>query len=98
MEEMGNQESSCPLSQKRFFWNHCPGLLHAITSNADSPEDADLLLLGSLTVFSACMPNVYGVYGQHEVFPNLFLFVTAKAQQGKEDFPFVGDWLSLFTK
>lgn len=60
-----------------------PGLLHAITSNADSPEDADLLLLGSLTVFSACMPNVYGVYGQHEVFPNLFLFVTAKASAGK---------------
>jgi len=29
------------------------------------------------------MPNVDGVYGQHEVFPNLFLFVTAKASASK---------------
>ena len=82
MEEMGNQEKQLPTFPKEIF-ETLPGLLQAITSNADSPEDADLLLLGSLTVFSACMPNVYGVYGQHEVFPNLFLFVTAKASAGK---------------
>jgi len=82
MENMGNQEKQLPAFPKEIF-ESLPGLLHAITSNADSPEDADLLLLGSLTVFSACMPNVYGVYGQHEVFPNLFLFVTAKASAGK---------------
>lgn len=82
MEEMGNQEKQLPAFPKEIF-ETLPGLLQAITSNADSPEDADLLLLGSLTVFSACMPNVYGVYGQHEVFPNLFLFVTAKASAGK---------------
>ena len=82
MEEMGNQEKQLPAFPKEIF-ESLPGLLQTITSNADSPEDADLLLLGSLTVFSACMPNVYGVYGQHEVFPNLFLFVTAKASAGK---------------
>ncbi|MEZ7914031.1 DUF3987 domain-containing protein [Macellibacteroides fermentans] len=82
LEEMGNREKQLPAFPKEIF-ETLPGLLHAITSNADSPEDADLLLLGSLTVFSACMPNVYGVYGQHEVFPNLFLFVTAKASAGK---------------
>lgn len=80
---MGESEgASLPAFPKEIF-ESLPGLLQAITSNADSPEDADLLLLGSLTVFSACMPNVYGVYGQHEVFPNLFLFVTAKASAGK---------------
>jgi len=82
MENMDNQEKQLPAFPKAIF-ESLPGLLRAITSNADSPEDADLLLLGSLTVFSACMPNVYGVYGQHEVFPNLFLFVTAKASAGK---------------
>ncbi len=82
MENMGNQEKQLPAFPKEIF-ETLPGLLRAITSNADSPEDADLLLLGSLTVFSACIPNVYGVYGQHEVFPNLFLFVTAKASAGK---------------
>ena len=82
LENMRNHEKQLPAFPKEIF-KSLPGLLHAITSNADSPEDADLLLLGSLTVFSACMPNVYGVYGQHEVFPNLFLFVTAKASAGK---------------
>ena len=82
MENMGNQEKQLPAFPKEIF-EKLPGLLHAITSNSDSPEDADLLLLGSLTVFSVCLPNIYGVYGQHEVFPNLFLFVSAKASAGK---------------
>ena len=82
IEDMGNQEKQLPAFPKEIFGN-LPYILQAITSNADSPEDADLLLLGSLTVFSACMPNIYGVYGQHEVFPNLFLFVSAKASAGK---------------
>ena len=58
-------------------------MLAQIVSRANSPEDADLLLLGSLTVFSACLPNVFGNYGGREVFPNLFLFVTAQASAGK---------------
>ena len=60
-----------------------PSLLSQIVAKSVSPEDADLLLLGSLTVFSACLPNVYGIYGGREVFPNLFLFVTAQASAGK---------------
>ncbi len=60
-----------------------PSLLSQIVSRANSPEDADLLLLGSLTVFSACLPNIFGNYGGREVFPNLFLFVTAQASAGK---------------
>jgi hypothetical protein len=60
-----------------------PSLLSQIVAKAVSPEDADLLLLGSLTTFSACLPNVYGIYGGREVFPNLFLFVTAQASAGK---------------
>ena len=40
-----------------------PDFLRQITDYANSREDADLLLLGSLVVTSACMPNVYGIYG-----------------------------------
>jgi hypothetical protein len=40
-----------------------PSLLSQIAAKAVSPEDADLLLLGSLTTFSASLPNVYGIYG-----------------------------------
>jgi hypothetical protein len=60
-----------------------PPLLQQVVAKADSPEDADLLLLGSLTVFSCCLPNIYGLYNQCEVYPNLFLFVAAKASAGK---------------
>lgn len=60
-----------------------PTLLSQIVSKANSPEDADLLLLGALTVFSACLPNVYGHYNKIKVYPNLFLFVTAQASAGK---------------
>jgi hypothetical protein len=60
-----------------------PDYLRQITGYANSREDADLLLLGSLVVMSACLPNVYGIYGGVTVYPNLFLFVTAQASAGK---------------
>ncbi len=60
-----------------------PDFLRQITEYANSREDADLLLLGSLVVTSACIPNVYGIYGGVTVFPNLFLFVSAQASAGK---------------
>ena len=53
-----------------------PDILKRIVADAVSDVDADLLILGSLTVFSACLPNVYGVYDRREVFSNLFLYVT----------------------
>ena len=63
--------------------NQLPDILKRIVADAVSEVDADLLILGSLTVFSACLPNVYGVYDRREVFSNLFLYVTAQASSGK---------------
>lgn len=60
-----------------------PAFLQKITAAANSDPDADILLLGSLTVLSACLPSVSGIYADREVFPNLFLFVTASASSGK---------------
>jgi hypothetical protein len=60
-----------------------PKFLRLVVAKANSPQDADMLILGTLTVVSACMPNVYGLYDDREVFPNLFLFVTAPASVGK---------------
>lgn len=60
-----------------------PDFLRQITNYANSGEDADLLLLSSLVVTSACLPNVYGIYGGVTVFPNLFLFVTVQAPAGR---------------
>ena len=60
-----------------------PLFLKNVVAKANSHQDADMLILGTLTVISACMPNVYGLYDDREVFPNLFLFVTAQASAGK---------------
>ncbi len=60
-----------------------PFLLRLVVEKSISPEDKDLLLLGSLVALSACLPNIYGIYAEREVYPNLFLFVTAQASAGK---------------
>ncbi|MCQ2608403.1 MAG: DUF3987 domain-containing protein [Bacteroidales bacterium] len=63
--------------------DNLPYLLSQIVGKAKSDEDADLLILGSITVFSACLPNIYGVYNKRDVYPNLFVFITAQASAGK---------------
>jgi len=65
------------------IFDQLPDLLRRITIKGTSPEDKDILLLGSLVSMSACLPNVFGVYAEREVFANLFLFVTAQASAGK---------------
>jgi len=60
-----------------------PNLLQKVVAKSNSPEDRDLLLLGSLVTVSACLPKIYGVYAEREVYPNLFLFITAQASAGK---------------
>ena len=65
------------------IYTDLPGLLQKVVAKSNSPEDRDLLLLGSLVVISACLPKVYGIYAEREVYPNLFLFVTAQASAGK---------------
>lgn len=57
--------------------------MQRIVKSSVSDVDADILVLGSLTVMSACIPKVYGMYDGREVFANLFLFVTARASAGK---------------
>lgn len=60
-----------------------PGFLRKIADLSTSPEEADLLILGAITVFSSSLPNVYGNYDGREVYPNLFLFIAAQASAGK---------------
>ncbi len=60
-----------------------PPFLKKVAESGDSDADADMLVLGSLAVISACLPGIYGVYDKQETFPNLYLFVTAQAGSGK---------------
>ena len=60
-----------------------PDFLKKIVGISNSEADSDILLLGTFTVLSACMPHIRGVYDRRTVYPNLFLFVTARASSGK---------------
>ena len=60
-----------------------PEILLPIVDNESSPVKADLLLLGTLTFFSALMPNVYHKYGTHILYANLYLYVTAPPASDK---------------
>ena len=60
-----------------------PHFLETIAQVNDSDADADMLILGSLAVISACLPNISGIYAKLKIYPNLYLFVTARAGSGK---------------
>ena len=86
-EESEESEENAPEMQLPTFSqsirNDLPSIMQRIVADSTSDVDADILVLGSLTVFSACIPNVFGVYDRRQVFANLFLFVTARASAGK---------------
>ena len=85
-EEVGETEESGKVGLPTFpveCYENLPGLLNRAIDKGTSAEDKDILLLGSLVTLSACLPNISGTYDRREVFPNLFLFVTAKASAGK---------------
>lgn len=76
------EENPLPTIPETVYYN-LPDFLQRVTAKATSAEDKDLLLLGSLVAISPCLPNIYGVYAERNVYPNLFLFVTAQASAGK---------------
>lgn len=85
-EEIGDleelQETNLPTFPDEVY-SDLPELLQKVVAKSNSNEDRDLLLLGSLVAISSCLPNIYGIYAEREVYPNLFLFVTAQASAGK---------------
>ena len=60
-----------------------PQILQSVVNHSASSAEADMMLMGAITTLSASLPNVYGIYDQSQVFPNLYLFVNAKASAGK---------------
>ena len=60
-----------------------PQILQSVVNHSASPAEADMMLMGTITTLSATLPNIYGIYDQNTVFPNLYLFVNAKASAGK---------------
>ena len=60
-----------------------PDFLRMVAMHGETSQEKDVLILGSITTLSACLPNVSGLYDGVEVHPNLFFFLTARASSGK---------------
>ena len=78
----GEEETPLPTFARQIR-DLLPEFFQKIVDQSISEEDADILLLGALTVISAVLPNISGVYNRRPVWSNLFLFVTARASSGK---------------
>lgn len=84
------ETSSCIIETKEemptfsnALYDTIPDFLKEVVQPSSSDEERDIMLLGTLTAFSACFPNLFGIYDEHKVYSNLYLFVTAPASAGK---------------
>lgn len=59
-----------------------PPFFQEVVNTANSDAEADMMLMGAITTLSSALPNIYGIYDHNIVYPNLYLFVIAKASAG----------------
>ncbi len=77
-----NSPADLPTIPEEVFGS-LPKIVTQVCEAAKSETERDILLIGAIVTFSSCLPNVFGIYDRRKVFPNLYLFVTAKASAGK---------------
>jgi hypothetical protein len=65
------------------IYQNLPDPIKELFTSIQNPYERDILLLGTLTVLSGCMPNVIGFYDRKWVSPNLYTFIEAPAGSGK---------------
>lgn len=60
-----------------------PALLRDCCDMFEEPIEKDVVLVSALTVLSACLPNIKGLYFDELYTPHLFTFISAPAGSGK---------------
>jgi len=60
-----------------------PEFFSKVVETVDSGHSRDMLLLATITVMSGLIPNVRTVYGDEEVYPSLYLLISAGSSKGK---------------
>jgi len=60
-----------------------PDFFQRVVEKAESKEERDILLMGALGATSVCLHKIYGIYDGNQVYPNIYLFITAQASAGK---------------
>ena len=62
-----------------------PILIRDIMATMSDPASRDKMVLGALAVISGIMPNIYGLYGGHTVYPPLYFIFYGPAASRKGD-------------
>lgn len=75
-------------------YSSLPPIIKEAVGNASSPDERAVILLGALACLSSTIHNMYGIYYQKVVFPNLFVFITADAGMGKGALTFCKELVS----
>lgn len=65
------------------LFDRLPPLFQAAVKPHRNRRQRDIMLQSALTVVSACIPGVTGLYDGNEYSPHLYFFVVAKAASGK---------------
>lgn len=76
-------QDELPATLAKEIYEHLPEPLKELFTPIQNAHERDILLLGTLTVLSGCMPNVMGFYDRKWVSPNLYTFIEAPAGSGK---------------
>jgi hypothetical protein len=64
-------------------YENLPNILMKACEPFDEGRQRDIFLTGALGVLSGCFPSVFGLYGNEEVYSNLFIFISAPPASGK---------------
>lgn len=60
-----------------------PDILQEECVKYTDKRERDMFLIGCLVAISGCLPNVYGIYDQRTVYPNLYAMIIAPPASGK---------------
>lgn len=60
-----------------------PRILQRCIEGASSIREADVRVMASIAVISSLLPNVYGIYGGHKIYPHIFVILDGPASSGK---------------
>ncbi len=60
-----------------------PEFLQKVAIKGSNEREKDILILGALGVASATLPNIFGIYDDVTLYPNICFFITGVASAGK---------------
>lgn len=66
-----------------WIFDKLPPIIKEAVNSGRTQQEKEMLLLGSITAFSAVLPMFYGVYGNKKLSPNLYFYAVGEASSGK---------------